>query len=207
VGRRFERWFVAADLRTSADHWLRTTALLVAFAVPLATTIDVRIAPFVGLVVVAARSIQLAQRVRTRPQRLLRLLPGLLEAVAAELRAGASLAQAVRAPREVGTPGHELLDPLQRRIDLGANFGEALDAWSSSDPEAELQVLIAALRVAADRGGRIASVLERIAAASRERHQVLDELRVQTTQARLSAIIVAVSPIGFLLLTMTVAHG
>lgn len=197
-----DRWWGSADLAVSPEQWLRTTALFVALVSPVAGVVALWLVPVAALGTLGARVGQVAQRVRSCQLRRTRLAPGLIESMAAELRSGASLQHAFAAQRATKVPGHELLAPLLDRLALGAAIPEALDAWDAAGPLPEVQSLVAVFRVAAERGGHLAPVLEQLASSIRDRHHVRDELHLHTSQARLSAFIVASAPVGFLVFTL-----
>jgi len=55
----------------------------------------------------------------------------------------------------------------------------------------------AALSLASETGGTAARAVDGVAATLRERIEVADEVRALGAQARLSAVVIAVAPIGF----------
>ena len=61
----------------------------------------------------------------------------------------------------------------------------------------EVRLAATALALAADAGGGAAQAVESVAATLRERHSAVEEVRVQSVQARLSAVVIALLPVGF----------
>ena len=131
-------------------------------------------------------------------RRIEQLLPDALEAVARALRAGGSLLQAV----EVAAAS--LPPPL--RVDLGqvgtgARHGgglvAALEAWSERRPLPGVRLAVAALALGAETGGAQARAVDGVAATLRQRLATAAELRALSSQARMSAAVIALAPLGF----------
>ena len=178
------------------------------------------VAGLVGLGVVGAVSDAVLRRSapRRRAAATERALPGVLDAVARHLRAGGSLAQAIAAARPPDTSP----DPQRswsRLTDLIplAGVTAALDDWASSVAEQRpagaspvgpptsraprsIALAAAALSLAATTGGSPARAIDGVAATLRSRLAVADELRALSSQARASAVVIALAPVGFGLL-------
>jgi tight adherence protein B len=124
---------------------------------------------------------------------------GLADRLAAELRAGSGLAEALaRAGREPG-PLVPALRRLEARRRLGRTLPGALAAWADEEPSPAGRHLARALAVIAAEGGPAAGALEAFADGLRDEAAVADELRAQTAQARLSAVVVGAAPVAYLL--------
>lgn len=127
-------------------------------------------------------------------------LPLVLEAVARHLRTGASLAQAIAGSRP---PREGALAVSWRRLASNVEVVgaiPALEVWVSDDRRAirpSERLAAAALALAVDTGGSPARAVDGVAATLRSRLAVGDELRALSSQARLSAVVVAVAPLVF----------
>jgi tight adherence protein B len=124
-------------------------------------------------------------------------LPLFLEDVARALRAGASLRgacedAAAHAPASIGVA------PALARAERGVPLAEALSGWPGDRPLAEVHVAAAALVLAADAGGPQARAVDSAAETLRERLAVAAEIRAQSAQARLSALVIGSLPVVFL---------
>ncbi|MEZ5371347.1 MAG: type II secretion system F family protein [Microthrixaceae bacterium] len=122
----------------------------------------------------------------------------LAEALAAQLRAGATLPEALGGV----TPGEPLAGPLvrvTRALDRGAPLDEALRDLAVGGPP-ERRLLVAALLLSARHGGRAADALDGVAGTLRDRRAVTAELSAQTSQARFSAWVLMALPPIFLVL-------
>ena len=151
----------------------------------------------------------IAASIATRACRLLRLAPrgdrdhsdrpdraphpdyaGLLEAIARQVRSGSSLTAAF--VEEVRTPS---LTAATGRVSAGASLVDALHDLAPGD--ADLAFTVQALAATARLGGPIAATLDEAAAVLRERAAARAERRAHGSQARLSARVLTVVPLGF----------
>lgn len=130
-----------------------------------------------------------------------RALPGVLDAVARQLRAGGSLAQAMAAVEP--PPTAPALRASWARLGalvpvVGATA--ALDDWSSStrdEGSRSIALAAAALALASTTGGSPARAVDGVAATLRSRLAVGDEIRALSSQARASAVVIALAPLVF----------
>ena len=119
-------------------------------------------------------------------------------ALAAAVRSGASLAQALRyAAREAAPPVSEELGEVVVALDTGVAFDDALAAWADRRPSADTDLLVGALELHRTSGGDLPAVLDQVAGTIRDRVSIAREVRSLTAQARLSAWILGLLPIGF----------
>jgi tight adherence protein B len=143
--------------------------------------------------------------VRTRrgqaDARIEQALPGALEAVARSLRSGASLRQAVEeAGGHARGGGRALAAELSRaaaEAAQGASLVSALEAVAVRRPLPGVRLGVAALCLGAETGGAQARAVDGVAATVRERQAVAAELRALSSQARISALVIGLAPIGF----------
>lgn len=125
-----------------------------------------------------------------------------LESMARSVRSGASLRQAVYESAASGADpvlaaelGAVVVD-----ADRGAGLAEAVDRWAQSRPTAAVRLAGAAVCLAAETGGAPGRPLDGVAASLRERSALQRELHALGTQARLSAVVISLAPIGFTVL-------
>ncbi|HEV2759021.1 MAG TPA: type II secretion system F family protein [Acidimicrobiales bacterium] len=142
--------------------------------------------------------------VRTRrgraDARLEQALPGALEAVARSLRSGASLRQAVEEAGSASGTGRVLAGELSRaaaEAAQGASLVTALEAVGARRPLPGVRLGVAALCLGAETGGAQARAVDGVAATVRERLAVSAELRALSSQARISALVIGLAPLGF----------
>lgn len=206
-GRR--RWSLPGPLRGRLQRALAAAAIditpevaveLAATTVAATTMVTLAVAPALVPVVLPATLLAgpVALRLaRGRAQlRFVEALPGALEQVAAALRGGAALEEALAVLDR--TPLADDVRRVRARAELGLGLADALAGWPTDRPLPEVRAVAGALAVAATVGGRAADSLDGLAASLRERLGALAEARALSTQARLSAVVVGGAPIAYL---------
>lgn len=124
-------------------------------------------------------------------------LPALLEAVARSLRSGAALPVALREAAAGPTAAAEELGAVVEDADRGLGLVQALDRWAQRRPRPSVRLVVGALTVGLVAGGSPARGVDGVAATLRERAEVEREARSLATQARASAMVVTLAPVGF----------
>jgi Flp pilus assembly protein TadB len=142
-------------------------------------------------------------------RRRLAAVPELLDHVARELRAGATVPLAVTAAgRRRGPLASDLTVIEARARFLG--WPSALRSWAEAGhgpgrgggaQGASAAAAAGGLAVAADVGGPAAGALEALAQGLRDEHDHVLEARALATQGRLSAVVVGLAPVGSLALS------
>jgi tight adherence protein B len=168
-----------------------------------ASLVGVRVAGLVGAVVasggVVALPAILRRRRRAAASRLTQdqLAEG-ISVIAAGLRAGRSLRQAFElAAAEVDPPIGPSFERVTGRVELGDPMDDAIGAWAREISGADARLAAGVLRLHRRTGGALAATLERLATTLRDRRSAARELRSLTAQARLSANILGLLPLGF----------
>ena len=128
-----------------------------------------------------------ARRSRTRPPDYAALLDG----ISRQVRSGSSLTSAVIDEISRSSLLHVVLDGL----DTGAALADTLAAVVAD--QGDLALTVQALSAAAHIGGPIAATLDEAAAVLRERAAARAERRAHGSQARLSARVLTIVPLGF----------
>jgi tight adherence protein B len=119
-------------------------------------------------------------------------------AIAAAVRSGSSLPQALRyAAGEASPPIRGELERLVADLDTGIAMDDALTAWAAHRPSPDTDLVVAALELHRRSGGDLPAVLDQVSATIRDRVGIAREVRSLTAQARLSAWILGVLPVGF----------
>ena len=134
-------------------------------------------------------------------------LPECVSVIGSGLRAGRSLAQAIElAGDELAPPLGPTLRRVADRVGLGDPLEDALQAWAIEvgGPDARLAAGVFGLQRRT--GGALATALDELAVTLRSRRSAARELRSLTAQARLSATILGLLPIGFFLFLSVVAR-
>ena len=171
--------------------------MLGAAALLAAAMAPVLVAPVViGGVIAAVVALRLARGRRERRVEL--ALPGALELIAAQLHAGGTVVEGVAALADGDSPLAADLGRVRVRSELGLDLSGALAIWPAERPLPDVRAAAGALAVASSLGGRSAGALDSLARSFRERQGAVAEATALSAQARLSALVVGLGPVGFL---------
>lgn len=119
-------------------------------------------------------------------------------ALAAAVRSGASLTQAIRyAATEAMPPVRDDLAGIVEQLDTGIALDRAMRSWSATRPNANVELVVGALELHRRSGGDLPAVLDQVVGAIRDRVSISREVRSLTAQARMSAWILGLLPVGF----------
>lgn len=195
---RLERALEAAAIRlepeAACELWL---AAVLAIAI-----VGAALSPALGLLgavtalVAGPLTVHLA-RDRAR-RRLVAALPTALEQVAAGLRGGASVGEAIGAVADGGGPLSPDLARVRARAALGPGLAGALATWSAERDLVSVGATCGALAVASSVGGPAAGAIDGLASSLRDRLGAVAEARALSAQARVSAIVVGAAPLAYL---------
>jgi tight adherence protein B len=131
-------------------------------------------------------------------------LPDSLDAVARSLRSGGSLRQSVEeAATAARGPLADDLGGVVDRLRHGVRLEESLDAWAGARPLPGVRLATSALALGAETGGASAQAIDGVAATLRINLAIAGEVRALSSQARLSALVIALAPIGFAVFAAT----
>ncbi len=132
----------------------------------------------------------------------------LLAALARSLRSGvgAHVALAEAGPTVAGPVADDVVR-LLNRLDQGMTLGDGLRRWSDERPRAAVRATAAALALGHETGGLRADIVDRVAAAARQRLDTRAEARGLATQARASAVVLAGAPLLFVVLGLVAGSG
>lgn len=134
-----------------------------------------------------------------RRRDLLQTLPESLEQLATMLESGLSVHQAIQLMSDESQgPVSELFLVIQGAVNVGNSMEEASRVVEQRLGSPDISLFCAALAINSRAGGSLAPLVQRVAAAIRERRKVADELRVETLQARMSGRIVGFLPLAAL---------
>ncbi len=184
------------------DAW-RTWRSAVVVAVVLGLVVGGPLLALIGGGLAAGAPVVIAAVARSRAEAAYDSnLAAFLDAVARGARSGGSLPNAIdEASRSARGAVAVDAQRVAMSVTRGRPLGVALDEWARQRPSASVRLAASALALAVDTGGPPARVIEEVAAALRQRQQVDAEARALAAQARLSAMVVGIAPIGFAALT------
>lgn len=128
-------------------------------------------------------------------------------AIASALRSGRSLGQALTtAADEADDPLSTVLADTAHAASLGVPIDEALDRFADAVGGSDVRLVSGVLKVHRRTGGALAASLDDVARTLADRREAARELRSLTAQARLSAAILGLLPLGFFLFLSVVAR-
>lgn len=141
-----------------------------------------------------------AQQRRRADQALSRELPEVLDALVGAVRSGGSLLEGV------ATAHSQPFERTVRRdlglvlaeVDRGGSVVAALSGWAERRDDRDLRTVAGVVAAATTTGGPLAAALTRVAATIRERQAQDREVEALVGQARLSAMVLVVLPVGVL---------
>jgi tight adherence protein B len=148
------------------------------------------------------------RRRRRTEEKLEGQLAEVVETVAAAVRSGLSIAQAVEfCASEAEAPIEPLLRRLVAERSVGDPVERALEAFADALGSDDGRLFVLILAIHQRSGGNVAGALEEVASTIRHRVAVRRELRALTAQGRVSGSILGGLPIGFFLVLATTARG
>jgi tight adherence protein B len=141
---------------------------------------------------------------RQQGRRLLKFdnqLADMLSLIVNGLRAGYSTMQAMEAvSRELPPPISDEFRRVVQEMQLGIAMDTSLDNLTRRIPSKDLDLVVTAMNVQREVGGNLAEILDTISHTIRERVRVKGEIRVLTSQVMMSGRVLAIMPIGVIIL-------
>lgn len=126
-------------------------------------------------------------------------LAAALNAVAAGVRAGRSLTQALEgAAAQGGAPLSTALDAMLGRVRLGVPLARSLSEMADTAGSRELHMAVTSINLAAETGGPLGEILLQLSDTLRERKKLHGKVLSLTAQARASGTIMSLVPLFLL---------
>lgn len=175
-------------------RWLLATLILA-----VAVFLFKGIIPAVLLILVSAMGtlVYIRSRGSRRLQRFEEGLHDTLTIVANSLRSGYSFLQALQVVTEdMHGPIQEEFTRVLDEMNVGVPLETALKSMSVRVQSEDFDLIVTAILIQRQVGGNLAEVLDQIAVTIRERVRLKAEVKVLTSQGRMSAIIFLLLPIG-----------
>jgi tight adherence protein B len=134
---------------------------------------------------------------KKRAERLREQLPDVLTIMASSLRAGHSFMQSLdTVAKEIPQPAATEFQRVVAEIRLGRPTEEALEALAERVGSDDFRWAVLAVNIQREVGGNLAEILDNVADTLRERAMMRRQVRVLTSEGRLSAWVLALLPIG-----------
>jgi tight adherence protein B len=136
-------------------------------------------------------------RYRRRLQKMISQLPGLLEHATRSLKSGRTLADAMLlAMARSQEPLREALTGTRRSVELGVSLADAVAEFARLYDSAEFRILAIGIGVNQRYGGNASELLDNLVRLIRDRERAASQLRALTGETRISALVLAVLPVG-----------
>jgi tight adherence protein B len=144
------------------------------------------------------------QRARAR-RGLARLIdeqvPDVLRSIAAAVRAGRSLTQALEIARDDARPPiRAALDAAVAKVSVGVPLEQAIEVFARAGGTDAVRTAAETLALGHRAGGNFTAILDEAVAAAAERAQIARDRHAATANARMSAAVVGAMPAAFYLL-------
>jgi tight adherence protein B len=141
-----------------------------------------------------------------RTERFERAFPAALDVLTGALRSGLALPAAIQVvAEECADPVATEFTILFEETRLGVDTRDALRNLAERVDSRELHLFVIAVLLQRETGGNLAEILDGAAHVIRERIRILGDVRALTAQARLSAGILSVLPVGLAVFILATA--
>ena len=135
-----------------------------------------------------------------RAEKLREQLPDVLTIMASSLRAGHSFLQALdTTAKEIAQPAATEFQRVVAEIRLGRSAEDASGALAERVGSADFKWAVLAVNIQREVGGNLAEILDNVADTLRERATMRRQIRVLTSEGRLSAWVLALMPFAIAL--------
>jgi tight adherence protein B len=198
VGSDLATQLARADLKITVGEFMVATVVLVVAAGGVAYLLrgDVVIAAGACLLGFFAPRIYVGNLRGRRLKAFNNQLGDTINLMVNGIRAGYSILQAMEAvSREMGPPISGEFGRVVQEVQLGIALEEALDHMLRRVPSDDLDMMITAINVQREVGGKLAEVLDSISFTIRERVRIKGEVRALTGQSRASGYLIAMVPV------------
>jgi tight adherence protein B len=130
-----------------------------------------------------------------RRRKVISQLPGFLDALSGQVKAGHSMQEALSQTIPLLPPDIRMeISWVFRLCRLGTPLSEALLQWEERMPCEEISLVVRPLRVALPSGSNLVELLCRSRDILRARYRMQEKLRSMTAQARLQAVVLTLLP-------------
>ena len=122
-------------------------------------------------------------------------LPDSLITLSTGMRAGSSLVGALEnLVSEAPAPTNQEFGLFLRELRIGGEFGETLDKMSHRLEEAEVELVVAGMKISKEVGGNLADMFERLADTLRKKLEMEGKIVALTSQGKAQGIVMSLLP-------------
>ncbi len=135
-------------------------------------------------------------------------LPDAIDLMSRALRAGHSMSSSIEViAQQSPEPLSGEFEACFQQQKFGIQFRESMLAMGERIPSDDLHFFITAILVQKETGGDLTEILDRTTRLIRERIRIQGEIKTHTAQGRLTGWILALMPVGMLLLMNIISPG
>lgn len=196
---KLDRVLAQSDVPMKVGEFLMFRVLLILLAFGVTQVLTQK--PLFSLIAVAVAAVIhipfLALKRSMRINKFVLQLAEFLVLITNSLRAGQTFLQGVDiASRESPNPIGMEFRQLLKETNLGVPVEQAFDNMLLRIPSEDLKIVMSAFSIQRQVGGNLADIMEQVAAMIRQRIQIQGQIKVLTTQGKLSGAIVGLLPVG-----------
>ncbi|EJL93892.1 Flp pilus assembly protein TadB [Pseudomonas sp. GM102] len=192
-----ERTFLRAGLGRPTERlglWLLLWALGILLGFALASWIGLLV---LLLIPPLALRLYISWCYQRRLKRMIEQLPPLLDHTVRSLKSGRTLADAVLVAIDAAEdPLKNAMGRVQRNVHLGVSLPDAVTDFAELYEKDEFRLFALGLKVNHRYGGNASELFENLIKMIRERDQAARQLRAMTGETRITAIVLALMPVG-----------
>ena len=199
-GQKWRRQLSRANLKLTVAEFMLTQvgSTVAGFLAGLYVLFpgDMIMSTVAGLVGFMAPRIYVGREVNKRLRAFETQLPDTLGLWVNALRSGYSVLQAMEAiARDAPEPTQTEFQRVVKEVQLGIDLPEALDHLLQRVDSEDLDLVVTAVNIQREVGGNLAEILEVISHTIRERIKLKGEIRVLTSQGRITGYLISFLPI------------
>ena len=176
---------------------IRLTSAVIVFIFTIIISGNFLVAPITGAAGYFLPRWYVSSRRNRRLTRLDDQLSELLVLLSNALKSGHGLLQGIEFASNQITPPLSLeLKRLLRDINLGIPFDDALAAMNTRIGTMDMDMVVTAISIHRSVGGNLSEILDTVTATIRERERLRGQIRVLTSQQRLTGLVIGLLPFG-----------
>jgi tight adherence protein B len=202
VSERLDMELEAAGVSLRSGEFVvaSVAAALVGAVIGAAVLQNLILALVIGAVAAAGPTIALRVALSRRSEKLREQLPDVLTIMASSLRAGHSFLQSLdTVAKEISQPAAAEFQRVVAEIRLGRAAEDAMESMAERVGSSDFKWAVLAVNIQREVGGNLAEILDNVADTLRERAMIRRQIRVLTSEGRLSAWVLALLPVGIAL--------
>jgi tight adherence protein B len=195
---RIEKKLEQADLALRPAEFLFFWVVIAAVLIPAGALMGGLVGGIIAIVIFGLGPLAVLNTLASRRRRkFTSQLPDTLQVLSSTLRAGYSLMQAVDA---VALEAEEPISKELRRVLVEARLGrpleEALEDSAARMESADFEWAVMAVGIQREVGGNLAELLDTVKETMTARERLRGEIRALTAEGKISAIVLAILPVG-----------